>query len=98
MLDRNSHEDKIANLIQQTFHESISRKCSLFIYQTFTKKQGQGTMIKFIKTLIKFISEHHTDGKTYVRLVADKLNGMHTTLSKINIQLDYTTEKLKPYI
>ena len=36
------------------------------------KKQSQNTIIKFIKILVKFICEKHTDEKTYVRLVADK--------------------------
>ena len=36
------------------------------------KKQSRDTIIKFIKTLVKFISENHTDEIMYVRLVADK--------------------------
>ena len=36
------------------------------------KKQSQDTITKFIKTLVKFISENHTDQIMYVRLVADK--------------------------
>ena len=36
------------------------------------KKQSQDTIIKFIKTLVKVISENHTDEIMYVRLVADK--------------------------
>ena len=36
------------------------------------KKQSQDTIIKFIKTLVKSISENHTDEIMYVRLVADK--------------------------
>ena len=37
------------------------------------KKQSQDTITKFIKTLVKFISENHTDEIIYVRLVvADK--------------------------
>ena len=36
------------------------------------KKQSQNTIIKFIQILVKFISENHTDEKTYLRLVADK--------------------------
>ena len=41
----------------------------------FTKPlQSQATIIKFVKTLVKFISESHTDEITYVRLVADERN------------------------
>ena len=37
------------------------------------KKQSQDTITKFIKTLVKFISENHTDEIICVRLVvADK--------------------------
>ena len=36
------------------------------------KKQSQDTIIKFIKTLVKVISENHTVEIMYVRLVADK--------------------------
>ena len=68
---RNSHEEEIANLIQQTFHETISRKCrSICLPNLYQKKQSQDTVIRFIKTLVKFISENHTDEITYVRLVA----------------------------
>ena len=49
-----------------------------FVYQTFTKKkkkiQKQKTIIKFVKTLINFISQNHTDKITHVRLVADEPN------------------------
>ena len=38
------------------------------------KKQSQDTIIKFIKTLVNFMSENHTDDITYVRSVADKPN------------------------
>ena len=34
------------------------------------KNQSQDTIIKFIKTLVKFISENHTDEITFVRWVA----------------------------
>ena len=72
-LDSNSHKDEIANLIQRTFHESISRKCrSICLPNLYKKKQSQDTITKFIKTLVKFISENHTDEIMYVRLVADK--------------------------
>ena len=36
------------------------------------KKQTQDTIIKFIKTLVKFISENHTDKITCTGLVADE--------------------------
>ena len=36
------------------------------------RKQSQGTITKCIKTLVKFISENHTDEIMYVRLVADE--------------------------
>ena len=47
-----------------------------FVYQTFTKKkiQRQNTIIKFVKTLINFVSQNHTDKITHVRLVADEPN------------------------
>ena len=47
-----------------------------FVYQTFTKTkiQRQNTIIKFVKTLINFVSQNHTDKITHVRLVADEPN------------------------
>ena len=36
------------------------------------KKQIQDTIIKFIKTLVKFISENHTDKITCTGFVADE--------------------------
>ena len=36
------------------------------------KKPSQDTIRKFVKTLVKFISENQTDQKIYVRLVADE--------------------------
>ena len=36
--------------------------------------QSQDTMIKFIKALVKFASENHSDEIKYVRLVADEPN------------------------
>ena len=36
------------------------------------KKQSQDTITKFVKSLVKFISENHTDEIMYVREVADK--------------------------
>ena len=47
-----------------------------FVYQTFTKKkiQRQNTIIKFVKTLINFVSQNHTDKITHVRLLADEPN------------------------
>ena len=38
------------------------------------KKQGQNTIIKFKKTLVKLICEKHTDKISYIRLVADEPN------------------------
>ena len=43
----------------------------LFI-KPLQKKQSQDTIKKFIKTLVKFISENQTDQIMYVRLVADE--------------------------
>ena len=72
-LDSNCHKNKIANLIQRTFHESILRKSrSICLPNLYKKKQSQDTITKFIKTLVKFISENHTDQIMYVRLVADE--------------------------
>ena len=36
------------------------------------KKPSQDTITKFVKTLVKFISENQTDQIMYVRLVADE--------------------------
>ena len=36
------------------------------------KKQSQDTITKFIKTLVKFISENHTGDIICARLVADE--------------------------
>ena len=36
------------------------------------KRQSLDTITKFIKTLVKFISEDHTDEIVYVRLVANE--------------------------
>ena len=56
------------------FHESISQKyrpiCTPNLYK---KKQGQDTIIKFIKTSVKFVCENNTDEKRY-RLVPDEPN------------------------
>ena len=38
------------------------------------KKQSQDTIIKYIKALVKFVGENHTNEITYVRLVPDELN------------------------
>ena len=55
------------------YHENPDR----IVYQTFKKKkQSQGTITKFIKTLVKSISEKNTDEITYVRMVADEQNEM----------------------
>ena len=62
------------------YHENVDG----FVYQTFTKKknnntkkiQRQNAIIKFMKALIKFISQNHTDEITYVRLAADEPNEM----------------------
>ena len=76
-LDSNSYKDEIANLIQQTFHESISQKCrSIRLPNLYKKKQSQDTITKFIKTLVKFISENQTAQIMYVRLVADEPSEM----------------------
>ena len=57
------------------------------------------TMIKFIETLAKFISESHTVEITYVRLVAiSRLTVSRLTLTKTITELDCTTEKLNLYI
>ena len=56
-------------------------------------------MIKFIETIVKFISESHTVEITYVRLVAiSRLTVSRLTLTKTLTELDYTTEKLNLYI
>lgn len=56
-------------------------------------------MIKFIETLVKFISESHTAEITYVRLVAiSRLTVSRLTLTKTLTELDYTAEKLNLYI
>ena len=36
------------------------------------KKQSQDSITKFITTLVKIISENHTDGIMYVKLMVDK--------------------------
>ena len=36
------------------------------------KKKSQDSITKFMKTLVKIISENHTDEIMYVRLMADK--------------------------
>ena len=72
-LDSNSNKDEIANLIQRTFHESISRKRrSICLPNLYKKKQSQDTITKFVKTLVKFISENHTEEIMYVTLVANE--------------------------
>ena len=74
-LDRKNHKDEIVNLIQRTFHEWYYKNPDRFAYQTCTKKnQSQNTIIKFIKTLVKFIGENHTGEITFARLVADERN------------------------
>ena len=51
------------------YHENADR----FVHQTFTKrKQSQDTITEFLKTLVKFINENHTDELVYVRLVAEE--------------------------
>ena len=40
--------------------------------KSLQKKQSQDTSTKFIKILLKFISESYTDKIIYIRLVADK--------------------------
>ena len=60
------------------FHESISQKCrSICLPNLYQKKESQDTITKFIKTLVKFISENHTDEIMYVKLVAEKPSEMH---------------------
>ena len=44
----------------------------LFTKSLLQKKQSQDTITKFVTTLVKFISENHTDEIMYVRLVADR--------------------------
>ena len=44
----------------------------LFTKSLLQKKQSQDTITKFVTTLVKFISENHTDKIMYVRLVADR--------------------------
>ena len=45
--------------------------------QTNNQTKNQDTIIKFIKILLKFVCENHTDEITYVRLVAHKSNETH---------------------
>ena len=53
-LDRNSHKDEIANLIQRMFDESISQKCrSICLPNHCKNKQSRDTIINLIKTLVK---------------------------------------------
>ena len=47
------------------------------------KKQSQDTIIKFIKTLVNFMSGNHTDDITYVRSVADKPNKIQHYLESL---------------
>ena len=49
------------------YHENADQ----FVYQTFTKK-SKDTITKFIKPLIKFVSEDHADEIMYARLVSDE--------------------------
>ena len=54
----------------------MSRNCLLICLPTkyLQKKRSQVTIIKFIKALIKFISENYTNKISYVRLVVDEPN------------------------
>ena len=45
--------------------------------QTNNQTKNQDTIIKFIKILLKFVCENHTDEITYVRFVAHKSNETH---------------------
>ena len=60
------------------------------------KKQSQDTIIKFIKTLVNFMSENHTDDITYVRSVADKPNEIQHYLE--SLPNSNTQEKSKSII
>ena len=48
------------------------------------KKQSQDTIIKFIKTSVKSISEKSTDEITYVRVVADEQNEIQHYRKSLN--------------
>ena len=51
----------------------MSRKCrSIFLPNLYQRKQSQDTITNLIKTLVKFISQNHTDEIIYIRLVADE--------------------------
>ena len=45
--------------------------------QTNNQTKNQDTIIKFIKILLKFVCENHTDEITYVRFVAHNSNETH---------------------
>ena len=63
--------------MQRAFQELISQKCRSICLPNLSKeKQSQDNIIEFIKTLVKFINENHTDEITYVRLVVDEPNEM----------------------
>ena len=65
--------------------------------KSLQKKQSQDTSTKFIKILLKFLSESYTDKIIYIYLIRGWQTTWNTTLLKIIIPYDYTTEKLKPY-
>ena len=75
---------------------SISGKCrSIYLPNLYKKNQSQDTINKFIKTLVKFISENHNDEIMYVKLVADEPNDIRHYRKSLS---SCATVKLKPYI
>ena len=87
---------KLQTLFNQRFECRYLENADRFIYQTFTKKnQSQDTLNKFIKTLVKFVSENHNDKIMYVKLVADEPNDIRHYRKSLS---SCATVKLKPYI
>ena len=71
--DSNSYKEEIANVIQRTFHELTSRRHrSICLPNLYKKKQSQDTTTEFIKALVKFCVENHTDEIIYVRIESEE--------------------------
>ena len=62
---------------------------NLFTKPLQKSQESQDTITKFVKTLVKFISQNHTDEIMYVREVADKPSEMQYSRKSLS---NWTTQ------